>query len=107
MRLAPSAFAFTFLSSGRATRAGLKSCTILALLMLSFGLTGAIKAAESEEAGKPETGAGQPHKPTAEEFETWRQKMIHTPRPKAACYKANYPDTQWHEVPCELQAAQS
>jgi hypothetical protein len=32
--------------------------------------------------------------------EAWRLALIHTPRPKRACYTAHYPDTQWHEAPC-------
>ena len=33
--------------------------------------------------------------------EAWRIQMLHAPRKKGACYTANYPDTQWHEVPCK------
>ena len=33
--------------------------------------------------------------------EAWRIQMLHAPRKKGACYTANYPDTQLHEVPCK------
>jgi len=39
---------------------------------------------------------------TAEELETWRKTIVHTRREKKdTCYKASYPDTAWHEVPCK------
>jgi hypothetical protein len=88
-------------AAGRTTMA--VPCAILALLMSSFVSIGAIEAAESPEAPKPDLGAVRepPKPPNAAELETWRQKIIHAARPKAtACYKANYPDTEWQEVPC-------
>ena len=38
--------------------------------------------------------------PTADELERWRQAIIHTRRPKKACFTAKYPATAWAEVPC-------
>jgi hypothetical protein len=44
-----------------------------------------------------------PAKTAAEQAqrEAWREKMARTPRKSGACYKATYPDTTWHEVPCK------
>jgi hypothetical protein len=38
--------------------------------------------------------------PSAAELESWRQTMLHTKRPKKACYVATYPDPAWTEVTC-------
>jgi hypothetical protein len=32
--------------------------------------------------------------------EAWRKIMVGTPLPKNGCFKAEYPSTEWHEVPC-------
>ena len=32
--------------------------------------------------------------------EAWRKTMVRTPLPKNGCFKAEYPSTEWHEVPC-------
>ncbi|MGO9316824.1 MAG: hypothetical protein ACLPXT_03835 [Terracidiphilus sp.] len=32
--------------------------------------------------------------------EAWRKNMVKTPRPKHGCFKAEYPSTEWQEVPC-------
>ena len=40
-------------------------------------------------------------RPTAEQRETWRQSILKTPKPGKGCYSADYPETQWREVPCE------
>ena len=73
-------------AAGGATGAGLTSCAILALLMLCFGSTGAIKAAESADAVKQRA---------------WRESLSQAPLPKKGCFEAKYPDTQWREVPCK------
>ncbi len=56
------------------------------------------KPAETNTAAKPSTAA-QP-KPSADELERWRQAIVHTKRPKKACFTATYPDTKWTEMPC-------
>jgi hypothetical protein len=38
--------------------------------------------------------------PSAAELETWRERILHTRKPKKSCYMANYPDTTWTEVTC-------
>ncbi|HEX9110712.1 MAG TPA: hypothetical protein VF845_04490 [Terriglobales bacterium] len=32
--------------------------------------------------------------------EAWRKDMVRTPLPKKGCFKASYPNKEWHEVPC-------
>jgi hypothetical protein len=55
-------------------------------------------AVASSQAPKP----ANTQKPTTDEMEAWRQKIVHTPREKTnACYRASYPDVVWHEVPCK------
>jgi hypothetical protein len=40
-------------------------------------------------------------KPAPAVWEAWRKTILKTPRPKKdACFTANYPDTQWREIPC-------
>lgn len=38
--------------------------------------------------------------PSANQLESWRQSIVHTKRPRKACFTAKYPDTTWTEVPC-------
>ena len=35
------------------------------------------------------------------ERETWRQAIANSPRPGRGCFRADFPDTQWHTVPCD------
>src|SRR5262245_32560130 len=35
------------------------------------------------------------------EREHWRKTIAATPRPARGCFRAEFPDTQWHEVPCD------
>jgi hypothetical protein len=60
-------------------------------------------------AAKPETAQGNqaakaPPKlnptPSADQLESWRQAIVHTKRPRKACFTAKYPATAWTEVPC-------
>lgn len=37
------------------------------------------------------------------EREHWRKTMAATPRPARGCFRAVYPDTKWHEVPCDYR----
>jgi hypothetical protein len=71
-------------------------------LALSVASTEAVRAAESAKPAPPEAHAAAPSfaQSTEEQREAWRDQLLHTPRPKHACYRAVYPDTQWHEVPC-------
>jgi hypothetical protein len=41
--------------------------------------------------------------PTAVERESWRQTILHTPRPKQGegCFVATFPETVWREVECK------
>jgi len=47
------------------------------------------------------TRASAQAKPTAEERETWRQRIIHTRVPKKGCFEAKYPEAAWREVACK------
>jgi hypothetical protein len=38
--------------------------------------------------------------PSANQLESRRQAIVHTKRPRKACFTAKYPDTTWTEVPC-------
>jgi hypothetical protein len=35
------------------------------------------------------------------EREHWRKTLAATPHPARGCFRAEFPDTQWHEVPCD------
>jgi hypothetical protein len=63
--------------------------------------------AQSEQAPNPPQGTqaakppeGATPKPSADELERWRQAIVHTKRPKKACFTAQYPATTWTEVSC-------
>ena len=90
----------------RSTAAKLSAMVVLAAF--SFAWPAAVSAGQDSAdggtpaAGSQETKPAETHKPTLDELEAWRKKIVHTPREKkGACYKASYPDTAWHEVPCE------
>jgi hypothetical protein len=88
------------LANGRITRT--LPMTVAASL-LSGLLWGAATAAETGRAGSGETTIPRRPvgpRPTAEELETWRQKILKTPQPRNGCFTAAYPDEQWHEVAC-------
>jgi hypothetical protein len=75
-------------------------------LLIGFGLCliGVLLGLVSTRAGKaPATGVAKPAqaKPTAVELESWRKTILKTPRPKAGCFTATYPETKWREVPCK------
>lgn len=53
---------------------------------------------DSNQAPKSSVAA-QP-KPSADELERWRRTIVHTQRPKKACFTAEYPAAAWTEVPC-------
>jgi hypothetical protein len=79
---------------------------MLAVLAVSLALPGLDKAvaqtaenAQAKPTAEP-TQAVATQRPTAVELESWRKTILKTPRPKKACYKATYPETQWEEVPC-------
>lgn len=38
--------------------------------------------------------------PSMKELRSWRSSIMHTPRPKNGCFTADYPKTEWREVPC-------
>jgi len=88
---------------------------VLAVAALSMLLSGTARAAGAgappqepaqemkpapEATRLPEAASEIRPRPSAEELENWRQRIIHTQRPKKSCYRASYPDTGWTEVPC-------
>jgi hypothetical protein len=83
-----------------------KSCAILAVLTLSIASSGlgqtSGKKAEQSPAKpakeQPQAATGQ--RPTQVELESWRRTILHSPRPKKACYKATFPQPEWQEVAC-------
>jgi hypothetical protein len=38
--------------------------------------------------------------PSIKELKSWRSSIMHVPRPKKGCFTADYPKTEWREVPC-------
>jgi hypothetical protein len=104
---------------GRLAIVGVKSCAMLATLMLALSvvLIGAGKAPATEIAGqaqaKPDEEKAQikpameqekvivTRRPTPVELESWRKTILKTPQPKKACFMATYPEKQWREVACK------
>lgn len=89
-------------------------CAVLTTVAWSTGLAAPSLPSASDEppqmhpAPKPKTAQGNqatkaPPKvnpgPSANELETWRQAIVHTKRPRKACFTAKYPATAWTEVP--------
>ena len=52
-------------------------------------------------AAEPEAAASTRPQPPAKELESWRKAILKTPRPKSGCFKATYPEKQWHEETCK------
>jgi hypothetical protein len=58
--------------------------------------------------GFAQTPNGEPPAPrtpnveslSTEELEAWRLSMTHAPSSGRGCFTANYPETQWQQVPC-------
>jgi hypothetical protein len=78
----------------------------LAIALLSTMLLGtaprlvAQQAAVQAPTQAAQTSTATKPAPDAVELERWRQTILHTKKPKKACYLANYPDTAWTEVTC-------
>jgi hypothetical protein len=90
-------------------------CVVLAAATLGTGLAATSPVSASDQppqtqpTPKPKAAQGiEPTKappkvkpgPSADELERWRQAIVHTKRPKKACFTAKYPATAWAEVPC-------
>jgi hypothetical protein len=84
-------------------------CAVLTMVACSTGLAASDEPPQMHPAPKPETAQGNqatkaPPKvnptPSANELESWRQAIVHTKRPRKACFTAKYPATAWTEVPC-------
>lgn len=68
---------------------GSRAMLALMILVLSIFSLATRAAAQARDA-----------RPTAEEREAWRQKIIHTRPPKKGCFEAKYPEAAWREVAC-------
>lgn len=64
-------------------------------------------AAQSEQpaANGPPAAAASTPTPTAAQLEEWRKSMAQVPTPKNGCFTAQYPKTEWVEVPCTTAPA--
>jgi hypothetical protein len=56
--------------------------------------------ANNAKAPRDEKGMAASEAREKRKVEEWRQKIIRTPKPGKGCFKADYPDTKWHETPC-------
>lgn len=88
-------------------RIGLVHCIALVATVLGATLGEAAEAREvapqkptaaAIEAQRIATSAYR--KATRVQRDAWRSRLLATPRPKRACFRAEYPDTHWREVPC-------
>ncbi len=85
----------------RDTAAKLSALVVLAASCVAWPAV--VSAAENPPNGGVHK-APDTRKPTAEELEAWRGKIVHAPpEKKGPCYSASYPDTSWHEVPCQYK----
>jgi hypothetical protein len=76
---------------GRAARAF--AITVAAGLLPGLWASGAAGAdAQAPASTRPQ--------PTAVQLESWRKSILKAPRATVGCFAADYPDKQWHEVPC-------
>lgn len=100
-------------SNGGAVLRTVRFCAVITLTTLVTWSAAISRAAgigaqaQSEQAPKPPQAsrAAKPAKaavpkPNPDELEGWRQTIVHTRRPKKACYTAQYPAKTWTEVPC-------
>jgi hypothetical protein len=87
----------------------IKSCGMLVALTLALSLV-SIAAAQTAASEPPQDkkSADQAQAaaiglPTAVERESWRQTILHIPRPKQGkgCFVATYPETVWREAECK------
>lgn len=59
------------------------------------------KAATQMNAGKMANGQRAWASASKEARESWRKSLSAAPRPAHGCFRAEFPDSQWHEVPCD------
>jgi len=76
----------------------LKTASLCAI----FALSGMGLLAQAQEAPKPPVAARP--KPSTEELERWRRMIVHTERPKKACFTAQYPAR--HGSRCHAETAE-
>ena len=91
----------------RGARARLKIQTVILIAAVSIVPPGAVDLAVAQPPGQAAPKSLAPSvattvRPTQSQLATWREAIVKVQRPKAgACFKAAYPDTTWHEVPCK------
>ncbi len=54
----------------------------------------------SQSTASPQTTTQQATAPESESVKAWRKAMARKPLPKKGCFHADYPSTEWKEVPC-------
>jgi len=64
------------------------------------GRNGAPAVSEQAPDSQAKPPAAVRPEPSADELERWRQTIVHTKRPKKACFTAEYPAAVWTEVQC-------
>jgi hypothetical protein len=80
-------------SKPRPALAGIFVLAGLLPLSAAFAQTGAPAPAPTS----PQATVQPPSKQAAED---WHKSMARTPVPRSGCFTANYPSTEWREVPC-------
>jgi len=101
---------FGLKGGGRLANVGVKSCAMLATLMLGLSVvsiraekattaTPDPQAAAKTKAPEPANAVAK-RKLLAQQRETWRKSIVRTARPKKGCFVASYPETKWREVRC-------
>jgi hypothetical protein len=86
------------LRSRRALIKTARFCAVIAMAGLVSALVSRVGQTRAQQ--EPTQPVAQKPKPSADELERWRQTIVHTKRPKKACFTAEYPATTWTEVPC-------
>ena len=72
----------------------------VAASMLAGSWCATAAPSEQPSANGPPAAAASAQKPTAAQLEQWRRSMGRMPAPKNGCFTAQYPKTEWVEVPC-------
>jgi hypothetical protein len=86
-------------SNPRNARRVARCCAVLALTALGTVPLGAATPPAQLNAAPSSAGSAKTL-PSAVELERWRQSILHTKRPKKACFAATFPASAWTEVPC-------
>ena len=81
-----------------------KSLIIVGMMVVIGGLLGLTpnyaKAADHTSPASKDKNVPSLSQPSIKELKSWRSSIRHLPLPKKGCFKAEYPQIKWHEVPC-------